>query len=591
MGSGIFGLGTRAMSAAQVNLDTISHNISNANTPGYSRQKVELATESGLYTGAGFFGRGVKVNTISRQTNEFLIKENNLNQSMAAADQTRLEKLNQIEKVLPTGETGLGYAASQLLNAFVDVANQPQDMSARQVVLSRAKEWVSRVNTAADQLNQLQLGVVSDMETSVARINSLTQQIAKANQAIASFSGIGHTPNDLLDQRDQLVQDLNKLVQVNTVEADDGSLNVFMGGGQLLVLSNSAETLSVVRDPLDSTLARVALRTNGSDRILDSDQMVGGAIRGLLTFQDTDIAQTRDNLDTFVQQFADAINDQQALGVDLEGNPQTTFDATGAPVGIPIFLNTGSAATVSLALNQPKGLAAASPLTAAVAPANQGTLAIESLVMNRALPGVNALDFGSSLPTNGQPLTVIFEQPNPLDPTLTYRFVDASGVPYKDVTPARIWSAGTPISDADAGSTPPEALFMVNVTGVPRPGDQITVAITQNPSANNGNARALLKLRDQTIISLDGSTQATVTDAYSQMIGNLGVLVQSGKTSASISATLADTSQQTLTSVTGVNLDEEAAKLIQFQQSYQAAAKVLQIAQSLFDTLLQTARG
>uniref|UniRef100_UPI00257FB951 FlgK family flagellar hook-associated protein n=1 Tax=Aquabacterium sp. UBA2148 TaxID=1946042 RepID=UPI00257FB951 len=478
-----------------------------------------------------------------------------------------------------------------LLKAFVDVANQPQDMSARQVVLSRAKEWVSRVNTAADQLNQLQLGVVSDMETSVARINSLTQQIAKANQAIASFSGIGHTPNDLLDQRDQLVQDLNKLVQVNTVEADDGSLNVFMGGGQLLVLSNSAETLSVVRDPLDSTLARVALRTNGSDRILDSDQMVGGAIRGLLTFQDTDIAQTRDNLDTFVQQFADAINDQQALGVDLEGNPQTTFDATGAPVGIPIFLNTTSAATVSLALNQPKGLAAASPLTAAVAPANQGTLAIESLVMNRALPGVNALDFGSSLPTNGQPLTVIFEQPNPLDPTLTYRFVDASGVPYKDVTPARIWSAGTPISDADAGSTPPEALFMVNVTGVPRPGDQITVAITQNPSANNGNARALLKLRDQTIISLDGSTQATVTDAYSQMIGNLGVLVQSGKTSASISATLADTSQQTLTSVTGVNLDEEAAKLIQFQQSYQAAAKVLQIAQSLFDTLLQTARG
>src|SRR3989344_1808755 len=295
---------------------------------------------------------------------------------MASADQTRLEKLNQLEKVLPTGETGLGYAASQLLNAFVDVANQPQDMSARQVVLSRAKEWVSRVNTAADQLNQMQLGVVSDMETSVARINSLTQQIAKTNQAIASFSGIGHAPNDLLDKRDQLIQDLNKLVQVNTVEADDGSLNVFMGGGQLLVLSNSAETLAVVRDPLDSTLARVALRTNGTDRILESDQLMGGALRGLLTFQDTDIAQTRANLNTFVQQFADAIK-----------------------------------------------------------PSNQGTLAIESLVMNRALPGVNALDYGSSLPTNGQPLTVVFEQPNPLDPKLTYRFVDQNGVPYKDVVP------------------------------------------------------------------------------------------------------------------------------------------------------------
>ena len=591
MGSGIFGLGTRAMSAAQINLDTVSHNISNVNTPGYSRQTVELATENGLFTGAGFFGRGVKVNTISRQTNEFLIKENNMNQAMAAADQSRLDKLNQLEKVLPTGETGLGYAASQLLNAFVDVANQPQDMSARQVVISRAKEWVSRVNTAADQLNQLQLGVIGDLDTTVSRINSLTKQIAAANQAVASFSGIGHTPNDLLDQRDQLVKDLNGLVQVTTVEADDGSLNVFMGGGQLLVLSNKAETLSTVRDPLDSTKGRVALRTNGSDRVLDSDQMIGGALKGLLSFQDVDLVQTRSNLDTFVKNVADAINEQQALGVDMEGNPQTTFDATGAPVRIPFFLNTDSASTISLALTQPKGIAAASPLTASVAPANKGTLSIESLEMNRALPGVNALDFGSSLPTAGQPLTVVFEQPDPLDPTLTYRFVDQNGLPYKDVTPARVWSAGSPINDADAGATPPEALFNINVTGVPRPGDRITVAITQNPSANNGNARAMLKLRDETIVSLDGTTRATVTDAYSQMIGNLGVLVQDGKTSASISATLAQTSQQTLSSATGVNLDEEAAKLIQYQQSYQAAAKVLQIAQSLFDTLLQTARG
>ena len=93
------------------------------------------------------------------------------------------------------------------------------------------------------------------------------------------------------------------------------------------------------------------------------------------------------------------------------------------------------------------------------------------------------------------------------------------------------------------------------------------------------------------MVTLDGTSYATVTDAYSQMIGNLGVAVQGGKTAASISSALAKTSEQTLTSATGVNLDEEAARLIQYQQSYQAAAKVLQIAQSLFDTLLQTARG
>lgn len=591
MASGIFGLGTRAMAAAQANLDTVSHNISNANTPGYSRQSVEVATENGLFTGAGFFGRGVKVSTITRQTNEFLIRENNLNQSMASADQSRIDKLNQLERALPTGESGLGHAANQLLNSFVSVANQPQDISARQVALSRAREWVSRVNTAADQLNQLQQGIVSDVETSIARINSLTGQIAKTNQAIASFSGIGHSPNDLLDKRDQFVKELNKLVQVTTVEADDGSLNVFMGGGQLLVLGNTPETLAAVRDPLDGTKARVALQTHGTERILDSDQIMGGALKGMLTFQDSDLVQTRLNLNTFVQQFADAVNKQQSLGLDMDGHPQTTFDGSGTPLGKPLFLNTTSAATISLALDQPKGLAAASPLTASVPASNKGTLAIESLAMNRAVPGPNALDFGSSLPAAGQPLTVVFEQPDPLNPSLSYRFVDQNGLPYKDVAPARVWSAGTPISDANAGSTPPQALFLLNVTGVPRPGDRITVAMTQNPSANNGNARAMLKLRDETMISLDGSTQATVTDAYSQMIGNLGVLVQSGKTSAGISATLAESSEKTLVGFTGVNLDEEAAKLIQYQQSYQAAAKILQMAQSLFDVLLQTARG
>ena len=186
MGSGIYSLGTSAMFAAQAMLDTTAHNISNANTPGYSRQQVELATEGGLYTGSGFFGRGVRVATVTRSTNEFLVKEANLNTAAAASDQTRLDKLSQLENVIPTGENGLGYASSQLLNAFVDVANQPQDVSARQVVLSRAQEWVSRVNTAGNQIEELQAGVVSDMGHTIDQINGYTKQIASLNQDIAN---------------------------------------------------------------------------------------------------------------------------------------------------------------------------------------------------------------------------------------------------------------------------------------------------------------------------------------------------------------------------------------------------------------------
>lgn len=590
MGSGIFSIGSSAMTATQAMLDTTAHNISNVNTPGYSRQQVDLSTEGGLYTGAGFYGRGVKVTTVTRSTNEFLVKEVNVNTAQNSSDQTRLDKLKQLEGVLPTGETGLGYSASQVLNAFVDVANAPQDISARQVALSKAQDWVSRMNTAGKQLQDLQSGVLSDMQSTVAQINTLTKQIANVNQSIAKYQGSGHAPNDLLDQRDQLVKQLNQQVQVTTVPAEDGTLSVFMGGGQLLVLSNSAQTLSVVRDPTDPSLGRVALSSNGSNRILDSTQMTGGALQGLLQFQDSDLAQTKQQLNTFCANFADALNGQQALGIDLDGNLQTTFDASGNPVGTPLFTNTKDAAALTLAMTSPKGLAAASPLSATPATTNSGTAAVSSLVMARALPTGTATDAATSMPTSTTALNVVFAT-DPSDPSkLVYSFVDANGNAYKDTSPPRSWTPGTAINDADPASTPTGALFNLSITGVPKAGDTIRISRTAYPAANNGNAMAMLGLRDQAIVSLDGTTKTTVTDAYSQMIGNLGVIVQGGQTAANISKSLVTSSEQTLSSTSGVNLDEEAAKLIQYQQSYQAAAKVLQIAQSLFATLLQTAQ-
>jgi flagellar hook-associated protein 1 FlgK len=592
MGSGIFSIGARAMQASQSQLDTVSHNISNANTVGYSRQQVEVATEGGLYTGAGFFGRGVRVATVTRSANEFLTKEANVNTAASSADQTRLAKLKQLETILPTGEAGLGYAASQVLNAFVDVANQPQDMSARQVVLSRAQEWVSRTNTAGQQLAEHQAGVKADLGTSVGQINSLTKQIATINDSIARYSGSGQQPNDLLDQRDQLIKQLNQQIQVTTTPADDGSLNVFTGGGQLLVLGSSAETLSVVPDPNDSSLARIALVTNGSARILDSDQFTGGAVKGLLQYQDEDLASTKAQLNAFVSGFADAVNAQQALGMDSSGNVQTTFDVSGTAIASnPIFGNTATASGLTLELKTPTGLAVASPLVATVATTNKGTAAVDTISMNRALPTGNALDATSSQPTSTQPLTVLFKT-DPSDSTkLTYRFVDANGLGYKDTTPARSWAAGTPLNDQDPSSIPAESLFSLTISGVPKAGDKISIARTAYPQANNGNAQAMLALRDKAMIAVDGDSPATVTDAYSQMIGNLGVIVQGGQTSADVSGKLLATSEQNLSSQTGVNLDEEAARLIQYQQSYQAAAKVLQIAQSIFDTLLRTAGG
>lgn len=588
MGNGILSLGTRTMMAATAMMDTTGHNIANANTPGYSRQQVQISTEGGTYTGAGFFGRGVRVDTVARSTSDFLVKENNINGSNAAAGQSRLDKLKLLEKVLPTAENGLGYAASQVLNAFVDVANQPKDMSARQVVLARAQEWVSRMNTAGQQLADLQSGLVLDVESSVGKVNSLTKQIADINGSIAKFNGSGHQPNDLLDQRDLLVSKLSEQVQITTVPADDGTLSVFLGGGQLLVLGDSAQTLGTKRDTADSTLTRVTLKVAGTERVLDSAQFTGGALAGLIQAQDSDLVSVKNMLNTFGANFADSLNQQQALGLDADGNSQTNFDISGKAVIKPLFTNTSTAAGISLNLTSPKGLAAASPLVATATSTNAGTMAMSSITMLRAMPGPNAPDYGLSQPIKGQDLKMVFEaDPDPSNPTgLMYRFYDNSGTPYQDVAPNRRWAAGTPLSDGDPSLTPTGALFSVQISGVPKVGDSLVIGTTQYPASNNGNALAMLSLRDKNIVSLDGTTHATVTDAYSQMIGSLGVLVQGGQTSADISTTLARDSKQALTNAVGVNLDEEAARLIQYQQSYQAAAKVIQIAQSVFDSLM-----
>ena len=565
MGSGIYSLGTRAMFASQAMLDTTANNISNVNTPGYSRQQVELATESGMYTGAGFFGRGVRIATVTRSTNEFLIKEANVNTASSAADQTRLGKLEQLEKILPTGENGLGYAATQFLNTFVDVSNQPQDMSARQVALSRAQEWANRVNTAAKQLDQQQAGVIMDMQTSVSQVNSLTQKIAGLNQQIAVYNGSGHTANDLLDQRDNLIKDLNKLVQVNTVEADDGSLSVFMGGGQVLVLSNNAQTLRVERDAADPTKGRVALVTNAAlneTRVLASSQITGGALNGLLRFQDEDLSNTRAELNQFVAQFANKVNEIHSYGMTPDG-----------AYGDPIFSNTGSPSALSVNLSNPKDLAAASPLIAYASTANTGTASVGGVSMT----GTLSVPPGSAMPLTVEFLTV--------GAGLEYKIYPSSGPVPATSTP---WVPGTAL---DGSSFDPP--FSLNLNGAPAPGDTLTIqTITASTlPGNNGNALAMLALRDQAFVSIDsGLGNATVTDAYAQMIGNLGVIVQDGRTSASISRTLEDSSNQTLSSTAGVNLDEEASRLIQFQQSYQAAAKVLQVAQTVFDTLLNITR-
>ncbi len=188
----LINIGARAMFANQAALQIIGNNIANANTVGYSRQSVELATARPQFSGAGYFGKGVDVQTVTRAHNQFLTREAGVSRSLASADATRSTQLKQLEKVFPLGETGVGHAANQFLNAFVDVASQPQESASRQVVLARAEEMTARFRAAGAQLDNLQGGVTMGLQAAVATVNVLAERFADLNSRIAATRGTGH---------------------------------------------------------------------------------------------------------------------------------------------------------------------------------------------------------------------------------------------------------------------------------------------------------------------------------------------------------------------------------------------------------------
>lgn len=660
MASSLMSLGMRAMAANYAALQVTGHNIANANVPGYSRQRVELATALGQFSGAGYFGKGADVAAITRAHNAFLTRESFTTNSLASKDDARWQQLLRLETVFPPGDSGLGATTLEFLNAFSDLANLPADSAAREVVLARAQELATQFSNAGQTLDEMQELVRLELDTTAAKVNALTSNIALINGQIAAARGTGQTPNDLLDARDTMLAELSTYISFNTVEADDGSIGVFAAGGQPLVLSAKSLELQVVDDLGDPRRAALAV-VNGSTLVrVDPSSIAGGTIAGLLQFQNEDLVDAQTKLGQLAAAIASAVNEQQAKGFTLHEPPGSVspldFFTLGAPVAQPNGNNatdtngnyigsvsltvtdasqlqaseyelaedpdnpgqwqltrlsdglvrsvadgdevdgfridigtpapvagdsfllqpvTYAATTMAMALTDPRDIAAASPLTATVGPANTGTAAIGALTI-----------VGDNVDTSL---------------TASISFVDDAGNytwELRDATTNALvssgsgtWQAGEPIPPA---GDPDINGFSLMLSGVPRGGDTVSVAMTTDTATNNGNVLALASLREAALVGRVDTGGGTLvggssfTDAYASAMADVGVRVQSAGTVAQISAANAAHVESSRMSEVGVNLDEEAAALIQYQQTYQAAAKVLQVAQQVFDTLLQT---
>ena len=661
----LINIGARAMFANQAALQIIGNNIANANTVGYSRQAVELATARPQFSGAGYFGKGVDVQTVTRAHNQFLTREAGVSRSLASADATRSTQLKQLEKVFALGETGVGHAANEFLNAFVDVANQPQESASRQVVLARAEEMTARFRAAGAQLDNLQGGVTLGLQAAVATVNVLAGRFADLNSRIAATRGTGHAPNDLMDQRDQLLRELSDQLQVSSVAASDGSMSLFVGGGQALVLGGTANALTTTPHEYDPRKLQIGLRDGPALRTLPESLVTGGAISGLLRFQNDDLTTARNLLGQMAAAVSGAVNTRQSLGLDQKqpagvGSPlfatalpevlasnTNAKDASGVPVasyinglgvrvpslgltvvdasqleasdyelrgdpaGAPgvyqltrlsdgvvrsvvsgdtldgfrfdvslpvpatgdrfLLRPVGSAATnIRRVLDDQRGIAASSMFTASTGSANLGTASVVSV---QAVSGAADRTLTASISfTTGSG-------------NYDWQLRDASNALVS--SGSAVWQAGQPIALNG---------WELQLSGVPAATDTLSVVGTAFPAGNNGNAKAMVGLRDLDIVgrrSFGASgMQAgeTLTDAYANALTDVGVRVQSQRTSEQISGSVAADAELARSSQAGVNLDEEAARLIQFQQAYQASAKILQVAQSTFDTLMQIGR-
>lgn len=629
MGSfSLMNIGTSGLLANQAALSTAGHNIANVNTAGYSRQTNVLETRQPQYSGSGFLGRGVGTETVTRARNDFLSNNATLTQALSAADAVRAEKLGQLEQLFPIGENGLGTAVNNVFSAFTDLASMPSDVTTRTAVLARLSDMATRFNVTSGQLDNLQTQVNGQMDSDVKQVNSLAIRIASVNEQIQTVQGNSHIPNDLLDQRDQLISDLNKLVQTSTIPAKDGTLGVFIAGGQPLVLSNTASTLKRVVDPADSKQQSLAIRQSGQDIALSFQSIGGGELSGLLRFQSQDLNDARNTVGRMALGVANVLNNQHKLGLDLSGAAGGVLFNLPTLKGNPTPYNTGTA-TVQATVSDPTGNALQpSDYEVVFTSGTAGTV--------KRLSDGNVTAF-AALPTAGTPLIV-----DGLNFSLTAgasngdKFTVKPGAVGAELTTA-ITSpqklAATPLSFA-LGTVNTGSLTVGSLHG-PRPGAAaqsqtnpsltapVTITFTSattfdvngdgtgNPTGLAYTAGGAITYNGWTLV-LNGvpATGDVVTlqpfqasagtpipllngialnDAYATALATLGTSVQSGKYAANLSSAIAADAKTAATSASGVNLDEEAAKLLQFQQSYQASAKILQVAQTVFDTLLQTA--
>jgi len=343
--SSVLSIGQSALQAAQIGLSTTANNIANANTPGYSREVVVQGQAGAQNMGSGFEGQGTQVVTIQRVYNEYLNGQVMSSQSSKSLLDSYYSQISQIDNMLGDSTTGVSPALQGFFDGVQNLASNANSVPARQSMLSAAQTLTGTFQTMGNQLDEIRQGVNSQISTGVTTVNSYAAQIASLNDQIekaVGASGGTQPPNALLDQRDQLVADLSKQVNVSLVKQGN-SYNVFIGNGQPLVVGAQPFNLVTTVSQTDPNRTEIGISSNGKVTQLPENTLSGGALGGLFAFRANSLDAAQNALGRVATGIAMTFNAQHELGVDQNGQLGGKFFNTGAPVVNASSNNVGGA--------------------------------------------------------------------------------------------------------------------------------------------------------------------------------------------------------------------------------------------------------
>lgn len=627
--------GLSALTAMQRALATTSNNIANVNTDGYSRQRVEFANRAPELTGSGYIGAGVDASAVRRIFDGFVQGRVNAGTSSYQREQAYLELAVQVDDLLADSEAGLSPGLQSFFDSVQQLANDPTSVAGRQVMLTEAEVLVDRFNYLDERLDDLTATVNSQLRNYVREVNSLADSIAQLNVEIVReyARGSGQPPNDLLDQRDTLVTKLSEFVKVSTLEQDDGALNVFIGTGQTLVVGADTTRLSV--QPLGTDLDRldIAYQPASGTPVAVTNLISGGKLGGVLAFREQVLDQSRNALGRIAVGMATVFNEQHREGMTLDGQVNTDFFIVPQPTVYPQATNASSLAvdfadvgrltTEDYELRYDGANWALTRLRDGQAVSLTGT----------GTPADPFLADGLSLVVSGAPAAGDYYLIRPTrlaaqDIAVTVdnvRHIAAAGAVYAEaatanagdatISPAQVLDPSDPnllatvslVFDSPTtyqinGAGPSIAYtsgadidlngWRVQIEGTPQAGDSFTLRSNAGGVGDNRNALALAELQNAFTLEAGsaGSPTTSFAGAYEQLVARVGTNTRAAQYNASAQESLLQQAQAQRESISGVNLDEEAANLLRFQQAYQAAAQMVAVADTLFQTLLGAVR-